>query len=614
MELLILFAFLAGVVTIVSPCVLPVLPILLSTSTVGGRFRPVGIVLGLAVTFAVVTLAVTAAAQALAIPATWLRIASIVLLGFFGLTLLIPALGERVERFLSPLTRIANTNGKQSGFAGGLVIGAGLGFLWAPCVGPIMASVIGLTATAGLTPQAAGITLAYSLGAALPMLVLSYAGRGLASRARKLGPHTNRIKQAFGALTVAACLALFLGADTALQTYTLNSLPSGYSSFLQSFERGSTVEAQLDKLQSDTEGTTAAAVPQPDTAPPTATPEPAVPLQDLGLAPELTGITQWWNSDPLTLAGLRGKVVIIDFWTYGCYNCVNTQPYVRALYDKYHSQGLEIIGVHTPELSFEYVPENVAKGIVNQKVNWPVAFDPDYKTWRAFDNHYWPAFYFLDANGHIRYTHWGEGNYENNEKVVQQLLAEAKSVSSVAEKVEPTATSTPQPTTTPEPTMTATPKPGIALKDLGVAPELRGTQSWVNSDPLTLASLKGKVVIVNFWTFGCYNCVNTLPYVKELYAKYHDKGLEIVGVHTPEFAYEHVLGNVQSHAKDLGITWPVVQDNDYKTWGAYNNRYWPAFYFIDANGHIRYTHFGEGNYENNEKVVQQLLEEAGLSQ
>lgn len=453
MELLIIFAFLAGVVTVASPCVLPVLPILLSTSTGGGRARPAGIVLGLAVTFTLVTLAVTAAAQALAIPAAWLRVASIVLLGFFGLTLLVPALGDRVDRLLSPLTRIAGSH-RQTGFAGGLLIGAGLGFLWAPCVGPIMASVIGLTAASGLTLQALAITFAYSLGTALPMLLLAYLGRGLASRARTLNPHTNRIKQAFGALTLAACLALFFGADTALQSYTLNSLPSGYTSFLQSFERGAAVEAEITNLQNRMENTSpslssptsptlepqsqsAIALPTPSAIPtdvpptvppalPSATPAMPVPLQDLGQAPELTGITQWWNSEPLTLESLRGKVVLIDFWTYGCINCVHTRPYVRELYDKYHSMGLEIIGVHTPELSFEYVPENVEKGIADQNVNWPVAFDPDYKTWRAFSNHYWPALYFIDANGHIRYTHFGEGNYENNEIAVLELLSQAK--------------------------------------------------------------------------------------------------------------------------------------------------------------------------------------------
>lgn len=433
-------------------------------------------------------------------------------------------------------------------------------------------------------------------------------------RARKLGPRTGIVRQAFGALTVVACAALFLGADTALQTLTLRGLPAEYTSFLQSFERGSAVETELDKLQRDAEGEQQAVnVPEIEAAAPTATPDNAIPLKDLGQAPELTGITQWWNSEPLTLAGLRGKVVIIDFWTYGCYNCRNTQPYVRALYDKYHSQGLEIIGVHTPELSFEYVPENVEKGIKDQNVNWPVAFDPDYKTWRSFDNHYWPAFYFLDATGRIRYTHFGEGNYENNEKVVQQLLAEAKNATSLGmqPEIESTTTSVP-PTATPEPTMTMTPtpKPGLDLKDMGLAPEFTGTTDWINAEPFKLVDLRGKVVIVNFWTFGCYNCVNTLPYVRDLYAKYHDKGLEIVGVHTPEFSYERILENVQSNSKKLGVEWPVVLDPDYKTWRAYNNRYWPAFYFVDANGHIRYTHFGEGNYEMNEKVVQQLLEEA----
>ncbi|MGA7729688.1 MAG: redoxin domain-containing protein [Chloroflexia bacterium] len=615
MELLILFAFLAGVVTIVSPCVLPVLPILLSTSSNGGKLRPVGIVLGLAVTFSVVTLAVTAAAEALAVPATWLRIVSIVMLGFFGLALLVPALGAHVEHILSPLARLAGSNGKRSGFGGGMVIGAGLGLLWAPCVGPIMASVIGLTATVGLTPQAVLITLAYSVGTALPMLVLAYGGRGLAMRARKLGPRTNLVKQTFGALTVVACVALFLGADTALQTFTLRNLPPGYTAFLQSFERGDTVEAELDRLQKEAEGSqgSMSSVTQAEPTQASATSTPAVPLEDMGQAPELTGITQWWNSEPLTLEGLRGKVVIIDFWTYGCYNCANTRPYVRELYDKYRSQGLEIIGVHTPELSFEYIPENVEKGIQDQKVNWPVAFDPDYKTWRSYDNHWWPAFYFVDAMGRIRYRHIGEGNYENNERVVQQLLEEAKSVSSmggIPAQAEATPTQEPKPTATPEPTMTPTPKPGIALKDLGPAPELTGTTDWINSEPLTLASLRGKVVIVNFWTFGCYNCVNTLPYVRDLYARYHDQGLEILGVHTPEFAYERVLDNVRSNSKRLGVEWPVVLDPDYKTWRAYENHYWPAFYFVDAKGHIRYTHFGEGNYEMNEKVVQQLLEEA----
>ena len=452
MDILLLFAFLAGVVTIISPCVLPVLPILLSTSTSGGRSRPLGIVLGLAATFTAATLAVTAAAQVLALPTVWLRTGAIIMLGVFGLTLLVPALGERFERLLAPLTRIGASHPRQGGFSVGLIVGAGLGLLWAPCAGPIMASVIGLTATAGITTQAVAITLAYSLGAALPMLAVAYGGRGLATRARKLGSRTNLVKQMFGALTVVACVALFLGADTALQTFTLRSLPPGYSAVLQSFENVQPVQDQLNQLGQTTGSASAMAEPNapavvadnavqpkattlPDTMPTsmptteptsTSTPVPGLDLRDLGQAPELAGTTDWINSEPLTLASLRGKVVIVDFWTFECYNCVNTLPYVRDLYDKYHSQGLEIIGVHTPEFAVERVPANVQKATKDLGVTWPVVLDPDYKTWSAYNNGYWPAFYFIDAKGHIRYTHIGEGNYDYNEKVVQQLLSEAE--------------------------------------------------------------------------------------------------------------------------------------------------------------------------------------------
>jgi len=445
MELLILFAFLAGVVTILSPCVLPVLPILLSTSSGGGRLRPVGIVLGLAVTFTAVTLAVTAAAQALALPASWLRIFAIVALGFFGLTLLLPPLGLWTERLLSPLSRLADSHRDhdRNGLLGGMAIGAGLGFIWAPCVGPIMAAVLSLTALSGITLAAVAITLAYSLGTGLPMLALAYGGRRLASGARKVRTGSLVVRQIFGALTVLTCVALFLGADAQLQNFVLSDLPSGWSTALTSIEQTGDVQAKLNELhtqaanQAPTNEKEISAVAAPTTEPmskPTANPtstlqsapqptqQPQIALQDLGPAPELTGITQWFNSEPVTLQQLRGKVVIVNFWTFDCINCQHTMPYVKALYSKYHSQGLEIVGVHTPELSFEYVPDNVKAAIKDQGISWPVAFDPNYKTWGAYNNIYWPAFYFLDVNGHIRYTHFGEGNYDTNEKVVQQLL------------------------------------------------------------------------------------------------------------------------------------------------------------------------------------------------
>ena len=451
MELLLLFAFGAGVVTVVSPCVLPILPVLLSTSSVGGRMRPVGIVLGLAAAFTVVTLAVTAAAQALAVPAAWLRVIAIVGLGLFGLALLVPGIGRWMERVLSPLTRLAGQGRhmRQDGFWGGIGVGAGLGLLWAPCVGPIMAAVLGLTALAGVTPAAVAITLAYSLGAALPMLLIAYGGRGLAAHARRLGRSSTVVRQVFGGLTVFACVALLLGADARLRDFAVAGLPAGWTEALVNIERGDEVQARLDEIQTSasnqaeqqekeipamsapmesTSEPTAPPTAQPTAQPtsvPSATPKPGIALGDLGAAPEMTGIERWFNSEPLTLEQLRGKVVIVEFWTFDCINCRNTLPYVKELYSKYHDQGLEIVGVHTPELSFEYVPENVKNAIKDQKIMWPVAFDPKYRTWSAYNNRYWPAFYFVDAKGRIRYTHFGEGNYDYNEKVVQQLLSEA---------------------------------------------------------------------------------------------------------------------------------------------------------------------------------------------
>lgn len=460
MALLITFALLAGVVTIMSPCVLPVLPLLLSTSVGGGRLRPLGIVLGLAVSFTTFTLAVAAAAQALALPATWLRTFSIVALGVFGLTLLVPVFGRVFERIAVPLARLGNTNtmagAQRGGLAGGLLIGTGLGLVWAPCVGPILASIIALTATAGLSAEGVAITLAYSVGAGLPMLAIAYGTRGFASRARKLNPRSGLIQRAFGGLAVLTCIALLLGLDARVTTFALRHLPPEWNAALIEFEDNAAVQKEITALETKSSQESQSALPaiaaQPTsepttmfaaipTTPPTQltppTPEPTIPptpkpglaLPDMGLAPELVGLTSWINSEPLTLQQLRGKVVVIDFWTFGCYNCRNTRPHVRALYDKYKDQGLEILGIHTPEFAYEKIPDNVRAASKEQGVIWPVALDQDFKTWRAFGNRYWPAFYVIDASGHLRYKHFGEGKYDHNEKVVQQLLEEARSAS-----------------------------------------------------------------------------------------------------------------------------------------------------------------------------------------
>jgi cytochrome c biogenesis protein CcdA/thiol-disulfide isomerase/thioredoxin len=449
---LIVFVFLAGVATVLSPCVLPVLPLVLSTTAGAGRLRPLGVVLGLAVSFTLATLVFGAAVQALALPAAWLRMLAIVALGIFGLAMLVPAWGRAMERLLTPLSRLANRgpgntgNTGSTGFGGGLLMGAGLGLLWTPCVGPIMGTVIFLAVTNGLSNATLGITLAYALGAGVPMLVIAYGARGLLSRTRGLRPHAETIRRVFGGLTVLACLALLFGLETRVQTV----LPAQFANALTSFERQESIQKELKNLETTERGDTSlppsVAALQPADVQPTHTPVPptSVPTtaaenpKSAGVAPppppqnpggpgprpELTGLTEWINSKPLTLQALRGKVVIIDFWTFDCYNCQNTRPYVRALYDKYKDKGLEILGIHAPEFAFERVPDNVRKAAKEQGVTWPIALDPDFKTWSAYNNRYWPAFYFIDARGHIRYTHFGEGNYEYHDKVVQQLLSE----------------------------------------------------------------------------------------------------------------------------------------------------------------------------------------------
>lgn len=457
MALLVFFAFISGVVTIVSPCVLPVLPLLLSTSASGGRARPLGVVAGFVLSFVVATLALAAALQALGLPGDILRLVAIAALGLFGLTMLLPSWGRAIERVLLLLARAARprTGQVRGGFRGGLALGAGLGLLWSPCVGPIMASVIALAVSRGASGGGAAITTAYALGAGLPMLAIAYGARKVSARAKALGPRAGAIRRGFGGLTVLTCLLLLFG----LQSNVQRLMPTAWSNALTGFESAGSVQKELDKLEpqkpslpADVADANTAATPAAQLAPPTSTPvpptstaapsiatplpaagqkpgggpsNPGLDLRDMGPAPELTGIEGWINSAPLSIKGLRGKVVIVDFWTFECYNCQNTLPYVKALYDKYHSQGLEIIGVHTPEFSFERVPENVKQAAKQQGVTWPIALDPDYKTWSAYNNRYWPAFYFIDSKGHIRYTHFGEGNYEYNESVVQQLLHES---------------------------------------------------------------------------------------------------------------------------------------------------------------------------------------------
>ena len=395
MALLIGVAFVAGIVTAISPCVLPVLPIVFAGGATGDRRRPYAIVAGLVWSFTLFTLVATALLSALGLPDDLLRNIAIVVVLLVGISLLWPRLGAIVER---PFQALGRRN--PGGMGGGFLLGVSLGLLFTPCAGPVIAAVAVLAATQRFSVQGVLVTFAYALGAGVVFLLLAIgAQRGMTLRSvRSRAP---RIRQALGGLIVAVAIVMALGLDTKLAAHV-----PGYTRALQGLEESAAAQDRIDSLlagESHFQGSK---------------------LQDYGQAPEFQGISQWLNSKPLTLASLRGKVVLIDFWTYSCVNCIRTLPYVKRWYDTYRDAGLVVVGVHTPEFAFEHVPGNVEKAVQSFGIDYPVALDNDFGTWTAWGNRYWPAEYYIDRQGHVRYAHFGEGDYAGTEKVIRTLLAE----------------------------------------------------------------------------------------------------------------------------------------------------------------------------------------------
>ncbi len=451
MLVLLVFAFVSGVITILSPCILPVLPIVLSGGVGGGRARPFGVLAGFVVSFTVFTLTLSAIIRALGIPADALRVVAVVLIGLFGLVMLVPQLRDGFERLTSRIASrgsgtagVASGGRQRTGFGSGIVVGLSLGLVWTPCVGPIMASVISLALTQQVGGSSVLITLAYTIGTSIPMFAVMLGGRALLTRVPALTRNSANIQKGFGVLMIAMAVVIGLGWDRRFQTAVLSAFPN-YGTGLTAIEKAPSVSSALKALQ-PARLARAAAKPQTDaageklfTGAMDAEPQNGV-LGDYGLAPEIVTTGMWFNtqgvvptegqparggSPPLTMASLRGRVVMIDFWTYSCVNCVRTLPYLRAWYSTYRGQGLVIIGVHTPEFEFEMKSANVARAIHDLGVTWPVVQDNEYKEWNAYSNQYWPAHYFIDAKGHVRYFHFGEGGYDVSEKVIQALLTEA---------------------------------------------------------------------------------------------------------------------------------------------------------------------------------------------
>jgi cytochrome c biogenesis protein CcdA/thiol-disulfide isomerase/thioredoxin len=415
MALLVLFAFLAGAGTALSPCVLPVLPAVLASAGSGGRRRPLGVIAGLTATFTIAIVALASLVNGVGLAGGTVRTLAVVVLLGFGVALLVPSIAARVEAPLSRLARFG-PRGRGEGFWSGLAVGAGLGFVYAPCAGPILAAVVSVSATQGASGELVAVALAYAAGSALVLLLIAYGGRRLLDRLRAAGrgPVVQRV---LGAVMVATAVAVATDLDVRFQTALADDFPEVVVNPTRALERSGAVEERLADLRG-----------RPRFEEAEARPSRMAGLPVLGNAPEFTGNDRWFNTRanaPLSLDGLRGRVVLIDFWTYTCINCIRTLPYLRAWDGRYRDSGLTIVGVHTPEFAFEREADNVREAIAANRLRYPVALDNEYATWSAWGNQYWPAKYLIDARGRVRYAHFGEGAYEETEAAIRALLAEA---------------------------------------------------------------------------------------------------------------------------------------------------------------------------------------------
>ena len=420
---LLIVAYLGGVLTILSPCILPVLPFVFARADRPFRSHGLPMLLGMALAFsAVATLAAVGGGWVVALN-EYGRHTAIALLALFGVTLLFPSVADRLTRPLVALgLRLSGpaTDAKASVFSP-LLLGIGTGFLWAPCAGPILGLILTGAALNGASVGTSLLLLAYAAGACTSLAAaLLFGGRVFSAMKGSLhaGEWARRVA---GVAVLAGVAAIASGLDTGL----LAQLSIGTTSALEK----ALVERIGMPMPSQQPSSAQQASVDPGGLMLTSTqPEPKKPsltLPDEGMLPSLAGATEWINSTPLTPESLRGKVVLVDFWTYSCINCLRTLPYVRAWAEKYRDAGLVVVGVHTPEFAFEKQPANVRRATKDLGIGFPVAVDSNYAIWRAFGNQYWPAFYLVDAQGRIRHHQFGEGQYAKSEQAIQQLLAEA---------------------------------------------------------------------------------------------------------------------------------------------------------------------------------------------
>jgi cytochrome c biogenesis protein CcdA/thiol-disulfide isomerase/thioredoxin len=404
--LIILLAYLGGILTIVSPCILPVLPFVFARADRGFMRSTLPMLAGMAATFAIVaTLAAVGGGWAVRANQVG-RWAALLLLALFGIALLFPSISDRMTRPLVALgSRLSERKpGQQESVGSAVVLGIATGLLWAPCAGPILGIIFTAAALQGASFNTTLLLLAYALGAATSLALALLVGGKVFARMKKSMGASERIRQALGALVLVGVAAIALGLDTRV----LAKFSSAQTAALESgLAQKLGVSRQMNESRARTN----------------AMGELVLPVE--GTLPPLDGLGPWFNSAPLTRDQLNGKVVVIDFWTYSCINCLRSLPYLKAWDEKYRKDGLVIIGVHAPEFAFEREPANVARAVQDLGVRYPVALDNGYRLWNALHNQYWPAHYFVDAQGRVRYHHFGEGEYAMSERVIRQLLAEA---------------------------------------------------------------------------------------------------------------------------------------------------------------------------------------------
>lgn len=450
---LFILAFLAGVLTIVSPCILPVLPFVFARADKPFVRSGLPMLAGMALTFAVIGSLASVAGNWVVTANEYGRFAAMALLALFGLTLLIPALADRLTQPLVALGgRLAQSADGDADNAvwPSFVLGVATGFLWAPCAGPVLGLILTGAAIKGVNVESTLLLAAYAAGAAASLALALLAGGRVYAVMKKSLAAGQWVRRGLGALVLASVAAIWSGLDTGyLTSLSVASTTSIEQSLLERLHPAHTANSSPSNAMRGNPAMTGGPAMsggamtgpamsgggmmmsgnnammsgggmmmsnKPDTTPKSLLGNPM---------PSLDGTIEWLNSPPLTAAGLKGKVVLIDFWTYSCINCIRAIPYVRAWAEKYKDQGLVVIGVHTPEFAFERNVNNVKRAIATHRIDYPVAIDNNYAVWRAFNNNFWPAHYFIDAQGVVRHQHFGEGDYDKSERMIQKLLAES---------------------------------------------------------------------------------------------------------------------------------------------------------------------------------------------